>query len=181
MKPIETYYNGYRFRSRLEARWAVFFDALDIDYEYEPEGYELKNGKRYLPDFYLPTFNGGLYCEVKPVGGDFTKALLFSEEINQNIWLCEGVPELIIYKVYGPFEYHNEKDYLFTCSIPNWNQAENENRMFGMPCGDCIEPDCQTPNRIGILEESKRDLTSEYYSAAISKAKSARFEYGECG
>ena len=25
---IETAYKGYRFRSRLEARWAVFFDAI---------------------------------------------------------------------------------------------------------------------------------------------------------
>ena len=28
IKPIETKYNGYRFRSRLEARWAVFFDMI---------------------------------------------------------------------------------------------------------------------------------------------------------
>ena len=51
IKPIETEYNGYRFRSRLEARWAVFFDSLGIEYEYEPEGFELPSGKRYLPDF----------------------------------------------------------------------------------------------------------------------------------
>lgn len=58
MKAIETRYKGYRFRSRLEARWAVFFDALGIEWVYEPEGYEKKdcNGNtiRYLPDFYLP-------------------------------------------------------------------------------------------------------------------------------
>ena len=69
IKPIETYYNGYRFRSRLEARWAVLFDALGIEYEYEPEGYEFPNGMKYLPDFVL---HGGkercpdpLYVEVK--------------------------------------------------------------------------------------------------------------------
>lgn len=69
IKPIETVYNGYRFRSRLEARWAVLFDALGIKYEYEPEGYEFPNGKKYLPDFVL---HGGeercpdpLYVEVK--------------------------------------------------------------------------------------------------------------------
>ena len=61
--PIETEYNGYRFRSRLEARWAVFFDAVSINYEYEPEGYNLPNGTRYLPDFYLPDFN--IFVEVK--------------------------------------------------------------------------------------------------------------------
>jgi hypothetical protein len=51
IKAIETYYNGYRFRSRLEARWAVFFDALRVRYEYEPEGFYLPSGASYLPDF----------------------------------------------------------------------------------------------------------------------------------
>ena len=64
IKPIETVYNGYRFRSRLEARWAVFFDVGHIKYEYEPEGFETPNGEKYLPDFYFPDFD--LYVEVKP-------------------------------------------------------------------------------------------------------------------
>ncbi len=66
LKPIETLYNGYRFRSRLEARWAVFFDALDIEYEYEPEGYDLGPAGWYLPDFYLRHQN--CYAEIKPRG-----------------------------------------------------------------------------------------------------------------
>lgn len=66
IKAIETEYNGYRFRSRLEARWAVFFDAARIAYEYEPEGFELIDGTKYLPDFYLPGFE--LYVEIKPTG-----------------------------------------------------------------------------------------------------------------
>lgn len=73
IKPIETTYNGYRFRSRLEARWAVFFDTLGIVYEYEPEGFELESGKRYLPDFLVRCYGLGeatnkafdLYVEVK--------------------------------------------------------------------------------------------------------------------
>jgi hypothetical protein len=64
---IETTYKGYRFRSRLEARWAVFFDALEIKWEYEPQGYEkeMYDDKKimYLPDFYLP--DSKLYIEVK--------------------------------------------------------------------------------------------------------------------
>jgi hypothetical protein len=60
---IETVYNGYKFRSRLEARWAVFFDAVGIEYEYEPEGLILSDGTPYLPDFYLPQFHS--YFEVK--------------------------------------------------------------------------------------------------------------------
>jgi len=53
IKAIETVYNGYRFRSRLEARWAVFFDTLGIEYKYEPEGFDLGDGIWYLPDFWL--------------------------------------------------------------------------------------------------------------------------------
>ena len=64
IKAIETVYNGYRFRSRLEARWAVFFDAIGIRYEYEPEGFQTDDGTKYLPDFYLPELE--TYVEVKP-------------------------------------------------------------------------------------------------------------------
>lgn len=52
-KAIETSYKGYRFRSRLEARWAVFFDTLGIKWEYEKQGYSLPSGA-YLPDFWQP-------------------------------------------------------------------------------------------------------------------------------
>ena len=69
MKAIQTEYKGYRFRSRLEARWAVFFDACGVTWEYEPEGYDLGNGLHYLPDFLLHDVKGraagDLYVEVK--------------------------------------------------------------------------------------------------------------------
>lgn len=65
IKPIETHYKGYRFRSRLEARWAVFFDAIGIRYLYEPEGFRLSDGTLYLPDFYLPESKA--FFEVKGV------------------------------------------------------------------------------------------------------------------
>jgi len=41
VKPIETVYSDHLFRSRLEARWAVFFDYMGIKWVYEPEGYDL--------------------------------------------------------------------------------------------------------------------------------------------
>lgn len=69
LKAIQTEYKGYRFRSRLEARWAVFFDACGVDWEYEPEGYDLGSGLQYLPDFLLHGVQGrdggDLYVEVK--------------------------------------------------------------------------------------------------------------------
>jgi hypothetical protein len=70
VKPIETSYAGHCFRSRLEARWAVFFDSLRIPWHYELEGFELPSGW-YLPDFWLPTINqDGVWFEVKPDNGE---------------------------------------------------------------------------------------------------------------
>ena len=64
---IETEFCGYKFRSRLEARWAVFFSVLGIEYKYEFEGFRVKVGPDefvyYLPDFYLPEYDK--YIEVK--------------------------------------------------------------------------------------------------------------------
>lgn len=69
IKAIETKYKGYRFRSRLEARWAVFFDELQIPWKYEHEGYDL-DGLYYLPDFCVKTKDGRMqFVEVKPDKG----------------------------------------------------------------------------------------------------------------
>ena len=51
--PKPTIYRGQTFRSRLEARWASYFDALGIEWTYEPECYRLPDGVSYLPDFRL--------------------------------------------------------------------------------------------------------------------------------
>lgn len=64
IKAIDTYYNGNYFRSRLEARWAVFFEEMGLMYQYEPEGFVIDEGCCYLPDFYLPQLD--CYVEVKP-------------------------------------------------------------------------------------------------------------------
>lgn len=53
LKAIETLYKGYRFRSRLEARWAVFLDTLNLKWAYEEEGYALEDAGWYLPDFHV--------------------------------------------------------------------------------------------------------------------------------
>lgn len=69
MKPIETKAYGCRFRSRLEARWAVFFQTLGLQWEYEPEGFDLSPFGRYLPDFLVRGFPGYpeiMWVEVKP-------------------------------------------------------------------------------------------------------------------
>jgi len=64
IKAIETKYDGHKFRSRLEARWAVVFNHLGLIYEYEPEGFNLNTLGCYLPDFYLP--HQKMWIETKP-------------------------------------------------------------------------------------------------------------------
>lgn len=79
MKSIDTTYNGRRYRSRLEARWAVFFDRAWIRFDYELQGYELPSGP-YLPDFFLrklepPNAGDGYWIEIKPTGLATDRAL----------------------------------------------------------------------------------------------------------
>lgn len=73
IKAIPTMYKGVSFRSRLEARWAIVFDQLGIEWQYETEGYDIQIEQdfsiRYIPDFML---TGGsvrcpdpLFVEVK--------------------------------------------------------------------------------------------------------------------
>jgi hypothetical protein len=71
-QPLPTAYRGCRFRSRLEARWAVFFDHMGIGWQYEPQGY-LIGGRPYLPDFLLEC---GTWVEVKGSEQELDKRLL---------------------------------------------------------------------------------------------------------
>lgn len=107
---IETAYNGYRFRSRLEARWAVFFDEAGIEYQYEPEGFEY-NGERYLPDFFLPEHD--LYIEVKPSDysriGELKKAVeVCCRATGKMLVIFSEIPDIVNSGIwiYNAFYYH---------------------------------------------------------------------------
>ena len=58
---IPTEYKSLRFRSRLEATWARFFDAVEWPWKYEPFDYD-----GYIPDFALLFPGGHILAEVKP-------------------------------------------------------------------------------------------------------------------
>ncbi len=80
---IQTTYNGRRYRSRLEARWAVGFDAdrhgisktrPTSTIEYEPQGFHV-DGRAYLPDFLRADgHTGAHWVEVKPPSYALTEA-----------------------------------------------------------------------------------------------------------
>lgn len=64
---IQTLYRGTRFRSRLEATWAAFFDRLGWGWTYEPMD---RDG--WIPDFALDSLlhrPRPVLVEVKPISG----------------------------------------------------------------------------------------------------------------
>lgn len=67
---LVTYYKDIEFKSKLEAQWAVFFDAVGAEWEYEPQYFDLGLGVRYRPDFLISNKGRGgkkLWVEVKGV------------------------------------------------------------------------------------------------------------------
>ena len=178
IKPIETRYKGYLFRSRLEARWAVFFDALGIRFEYEPEGFDLGGGDWYLPDFYFPEGSylcGGSYGEVKPfqgmdyfsdsIQGKFPLVHKFIKRTNKIIILFDGPPDFYwYYRGYRPEEEEVEwaKDGVcWSDDAMLYDQAMNDNRWF-TSCG------CSR-------DKMDEDFFEDKYKKAVYAARSARF------
>jgi len=61
-KAHPTTYRGVLFRSRLEAKWAAFFDNVKWNWEYEPCGFD-----GWIPDFAIYGDPKIIYVEVKPI------------------------------------------------------------------------------------------------------------------
>jgi len=92
IKAIPTKFDGYQFRSRTEARWAVFFKHIGLEYIYEHEGFELESG-RYLPDFYLPKY--GYYVEIKgtdPSRLELDKIIELVDQTKKPAFIVQGIP-----------------------------------------------------------------------------------------
>ena len=100
IRAIDTFYKGYKFRSRLEARWAVFSDTLGVEYIYEPEGYKLSCGW-YLPDFWYPLGRVhkndiGYFVEIKPT---YPKSI----EIKKAVSLSENTKHCVVFLIGNPW------------------------------------------------------------------------------
>jgi len=63
MNSLETKYGGRYYRSRLESRWAVLFDAMGAEVDYESRSFDVA-GIWYTPDFYLDKLH--MDIEIKP-------------------------------------------------------------------------------------------------------------------
>lgn len=192
IKAIETRYAGCHFRSRLEARWAVFFDSLGITWEYEPQGFELPSG-RYLPDFWLPELS--TWYEVKGTEPNDIECRLMFELAFGMTW--EDASDLL------PDAYVNGGRVI--CAFGDIPRADKiDNGGFGSTpnsmildggCDDSYQW-CRCPNcgRFGIEFEARgsrvcpvepggrgHNGTDPVILAAYTAARSARFEHGQSG
>ena len=64
LSSIPTWYAGYLFRSKTEARWCVFLDELGVKWDYEIQGFDA-DGTWYLPDLVIFPALGTLWAEIK--------------------------------------------------------------------------------------------------------------------
>lgn len=195
IRPIETHYAGCRFRSRLEARYAVFFDTLGVKWEYEREGYEVEDRLGlndvdtwyYLPDFWLPEYE--LHVEVKGSfkPEEFRRFLSAAAYLSSPDGGCGGGNDTLIL---GP--------------LPNTSVGFSYPMRLHLHKGDlrgykfvgsrqplrCIRPWRDIANDYGELriEQSGQELlngistypTPDFWQA-YRAARSARFEHGEKG
>lgn len=107
IKPIETVYRGYRFRSRLEARWAVFFDAAGIPFEYEKEGFDV-GGRWYLPDFWLPEQRCWIEIKGEQPDADYVAMLREFGQSDYPLVMFVGLPGERAGDAWCGFEYHGD-------------------------------------------------------------------------
>lgn len=186
-KAIQTAYNGYLFRSRLEAKWAVFFDMLRVRYEYEREGFDLGEVGYYLPDFWLPDFE--VWIEIKgqmPTDEEEKRAAALADSSGHTVFIFWGeIPLPSDAENIGGPDLH---DSAFAHFPKREGESEGgwDNHYNWCECPKCgklgIEFDGRAA-RLGCGCHPSSDKTynvgSPRLMAAYIAARSARFEHGE--
>lgn len=168
MHAIETIYKGYRFRSRLEARYAIFFDALNVKWDYEIEGYDLDDYGWYLPDFWFPTFE--CFGEVKPKLFSKIEFLKVLALLSPCILFDTSPPKVKYYAAVFPSDsqsmtytqyIHRDPDLFQYVDI---RQSERKGHAW-----------------VEYPEDDWMMGTRHIYERAALQAKQARFEHGQVG
>lgn len=146
-KPV--IHNGVRFRSTQEARWAVFFESLGVEYHYEPS----VEGLYYRPDFFVPyqktfPYYCGTYFEVKPVPDDLEeeKCRMLSEKRKQRVGVLRGMPRpedasFDTYCIHDVVYEEGGSDYMFAfcicehCNALGFEYEGRSHRLHQTPYG----------------------------------------------
>lgn len=163
----------------LEARWAVFFDALDIKYLYEPQGF-VTDGKPYLPDFCL-LLGGMIWAEVKPAFDTDPDGV----ERWKSFVRARGETGLLLTDMTskpGPFLYLDQCGGEPYEDWAQWCACENGYHFRPVPpcrfifCKDCSPAEIAEGdyyNAVDFLDDGYRHFRIE---AAYAQARSCRFD-----
>jgi hypothetical protein len=155
-KSIPANYRGQHFRSRLEVRWAVFFDVLGIAWHYEPETFDLQGPDglvRYLPDFWLPQQE--CYAEIKPGSPNEIEALkasLLARHTGRPVFVLARRPGHDTFGGYSQDGFslsHTHHRFLpdgshatlfawCVCKVCGAYGLTSQGRCDALPCGHCI-------------------------------------------
>lgn len=172
---IETDYAACRFRSRLEARWAVFFDDMGIPWQYEVQGYDI-GGRRYLPDFYLP--ESATWIEVKGAEHALDKPFLRlasgalpegvpKHERGPRLMVLGDIPRPLPYGDYGWLSLDDGEETRYGFGT----YAKNRRPWYLHHA----QPD--TPWLVPTIDDHEWNDAAASYLAA----RTARFEHGQSG
>jgi hypothetical protein len=191
-EPKETYYNGFKYRSRTEARWAYLFDLMGIKYEPERQGYKGHGGIAYLSDFVLPDF--GVSVEVK---GRQDALMAVEKKLCASIYenATPAASGLILLKDIPYYECTEEKPLFTTFPMLYWDGKQiclkrvrfafsQETYLAELPNVISTSSDLTFPKGTRIDEQKDynnktwcRPLALEHF--AYLKARSAQFEFGK--
>ncbi len=180
MRPKQTKYKNIFFRSRTEARWAVFFDVIGYRWQYEEEGYLLSSNEGYLPDFKLLLPDDSIfYAEVKhyefdDLGDEKIITLRkFCRESDVPLLILPGTPEYRAYNLIFPD--HNDNSFcaaLFQDYTPYIRIADEYWFRY-------LVMDSNGRFMLDVDDRSARKSFGRKYVEAIYTARSAHFEHGE--
>lgn len=187
---IETQYAGCRFRSRLEARWARFFDHMGIRWQYEPQGFIIpdrlnltaESSWSYLPDFYLPDSN--VWVEVKGAwtprdARRFLSTAAHLSEESGDLVLLPTIPRIDSNTFPSLARFNLHADVLDEYA---WVPGCFNERMRAVASPDSME--CTAQDLLGHWRWRMRTDTPPAilgYIRSLEAARSARFDHGEVG
>lgn len=177
---IETQWRGFRFRSRLEARWAIFFDASEIEFHYELEGLRVDTAigrLNYLPDFWLP--RAGQWAEVKgflnpdniPRIVGLASAMGECEQGHDTAFLGD-IPRQG--QMHWPVQLHYHDGDLWAVPWDPWARGCPMTRVRGLKVPP--QPDQDT---VTLLLGGFLGWQPDWAEEGLARARQARFEWGE--
>ncbi|TIN83117.1 hypothetical protein [Mesorhizobium sp.] len=174
IKAIPTTYAGVNFRSRLEARWAAFFDLCGWKWDYEP--FDLDG---WAPDFLIKTKFTDVLAEIKPLDIErvlgTAEILEFEKACNHSIFyqvmclgyapLCKSVAPGSILMPPNNATYVHE-DVVRELSVPQFDKETGE--LY-----DHDELWREAGNRVQWNRHEEQPSAAEIVRRAVNKARIA--------